>query len=91
MGWGQLAALESISLRLDERAPADVGPEERHEVGGVLRHHFVAKLGHEDGAIARLFQRYIPDVVQWQDELGVVLQKPAPTMLSVRHLRKDSC
>ena len=26
-------------LRLDEGAPADVGPEERHEVGGVLRHH----------------------------------------------------
>ena len=49
---------------------------------------FVAKLGHEDGAVARLLHRHVADVVQRQDELRVVPQEEPPAILVVLHLKR---
>ena len=48
---------------------------------------FVAKLGHEDGAVARLLHRHVPDVVHRQDELGVVPEKELPPVLRILQLK----
>ena len=52
---------------------------------------FVAKLGHEDGAVARLLHRHVPDVVHRQDELGVVPEKELPPVLRILQLKDMAC